>query len=159
MQQRQQDTLTQKHTSRSVRYSDANAHWTITRFTGYRHQATHTLNDLIHPRAITVRPLLAKARNTGIHQARINLPQRFIVHTQAVFHITAKVLNNHIRFGCHTLKQFLPRITFQVDSQRAFVAMQILLIRTMSRTSHRGSLRTLTRWRLNLDHISTPVRQ
>ena len=63
------------------------------------------LNDLIDPRTIGIGSILAKARDDGIYDRRIDGFYRVIIDSQAMLHVSTKVLNHDICPARHLEKQ------------------------------------------------------
>src|SRR5438445_10349043 len=48
-----------------------------------RHQAAHPLGNLVEARALLIGTVLAKARDTAVHQPGIDLTERLVIDPQA----------------------------------------------------------------------------
>src|SRR5882672_8396383 len=60
-----------------------------------RHETAHPLRDLVEPRPVAVRPVLAEARDAREDDARVDLLQRLVVDAEAALHVGAVVLDHH----------------------------------------------------------------
>ena len=75
VQKREQDPLTEEHTSSSIANGDSRPDRAPTRMTGHRHKPGQTLHNLIHARTRAVRTGLAESRYARQNDARVVLAQ------------------------------------------------------------------------------------
>ena len=94
----------------------------------------------------------------GIDEPRINPAQGRVIDPEAGFHVGAEVLDEHIGLGREAAKGCSSLGRFEVERNAAFVAMQVLEIRAVARTTQ-----TFRRFQvfgeLDLDDIGAPIGQ
>ena len=102
---------------------NADAHGPLSRKSGDRHQTAHALRDLVEAGTFAIRPVLAEARNAGIHQPWIDRPQVCIVDAEAEFHIRAVILHQHVGVAHQALQNCHALRGLQIERHAAFVAV------------------------------------
>ena len=135
---------------------DADAHRSLARQPGDRHQAAHALRDLVEARPIAVGTVLAEARQAHIDEARIDLAQRLVVEAEPVLHVGPVVLDQHVGAGRQLLQDGDAVGRLEVERDAALVAMQVEEVGTVARAAHHRVLVALLR-HLDLDHVGAPV--
>ena len=152
--QRDQNAEGGEHAGGEVGDRDADAHRSLTRQAGDRHQPAHALRDLIEARPIGIGPVLAEAGNAGVNDARIDLGERLVVDTEPLLHVGPEILHHDVGLPDHALEGGEPVGHLQIKRHAAFVAMQVLKIGPLARPAH---------WlfhsgrRFDLDDIGAPV--
>ena len=118
-----------------IRKCHAHLHRLAIGFTRDRHHPRHALNHKIITGALRVRPVLAKAGDRAINQARRNGFQAFII--QAIFGQTAhlEIFNHHITFKRKLADQLLPFWFCQINANRLLAAIGRLKIGGITRTA------------------------
>jgi hypothetical protein len=121
---------------------------------GDRHEPAHALRDLVDAGPALIRPVLAKAGNAAIDDARIDLAHRVVIDAEPVFHIGFVVLDDDVG----TLREFhkdrVTLVALQVQRHRPLVAVQVLEIGPV--TPAAGCVDGLT-GRFNLDDSCAPI--
>jgi hypothetical protein len=116
------------------------------------------LCDLIEARALLVGAVLAKARDAGQDDPRVQGREGLVIKAQAVFDIGAVVLDHHVGALHQTLQDGSGLGLFQVEGDRAFVAVQIQRVRAVSGTH--GALGGIQARRgFDADDIGTEIGQ
>ena len=133
---------------------NADAHRSLPRQAGDRHQPAHALRDLVEAGPVGVGAGLAEAGNAGIDEARIDLGERLVVDPEPLLHVGAEILHHDIGLLHHALEGGEPFGRLQVERHAALVAMQVLEVGALARPAHR--LFQSGR-RLDLDDIGAPV--
>ena len=95
-QQRDQDAHGGEDAGGQVGDRNADAHRSLPRQAGDRHQPAHALGDLIEAGTIAIRPVLAEPGNRGIDQPLVDLAQRFVIDAEAELHVGPIVLHHHV---------------------------------------------------------------
>src|SRR5439155_19590496 len=123
----------------------------------YRHEPAHALGNLVEARPVAVRAVLPEAGDAREDDARIDFRERIVIDTEAELHVGAVVLDDDVR-GLHELHEDRHALlVFQVDGDRALVAVQVLEVRAVARTAHRFTLDA--RWRFDLDDVGAEIRE
>src|SRR5262249_1108728 len=156
LEQRDHDAKRAEQTGGQIGNRDADADWPLSRQAGDRHQAAHTLRDLIEARPVAIRTVLTKARNAGEDNALVHLAQGFIVDTETVFHIGTEILDHDIGLLNHALERTEPLRRFQIKRDAALVAMQVLKVGTVAWSAWTLAFFQMRR-RLDLDDVGTPI--
>src|SRR5690606_7829868 len=147
-----------EHPGTEIRYRNSDAHRALAGEAGDRHQAPHSLGDLVEARALLIGAVLAEAGNAAVNDARIDLPQRLVVDLQPVFDVRAIVFHHHVGRFYELVEDLASLVALQVQRDRALVAVQILEIETMARATQ--SLAASGHGRcLDLDDVRSPVRE
>jgi hypothetical protein len=144
----------QQEAGRGVIDRDADAHRALPGQPGDRHQPAHTLGDLVHASAPGIGPVLAKARDAAVDDARVDLAHRLIIDAEPVLHVGFVVLDDDIGALGKLHKDRVPLLALEVQCHRPFVAMQVLEIGPV--TAAAGRIHQLSR-RLDLDHLRAPI--
>ena len=120
----------------------------------------HALNDIIIGRALGVRSLLAKADQRHIDQLRVGIPAVVIPQAQSFHRRRPHRCHQHIR-RLHQFQQRIPaRRVFQVQQDRALVAVGVEEKRTHARIAQRPQPpRNISAGRFDLDHIGAVIPQ
>ena len=63
---------------------------------GDRHQPAHALRDLVDAGAALIGPVLAKAGDAAIDDARVDLAHRLVIDAEPVLHVGFVVLDDDI---------------------------------------------------------------
>ena len=146
-----------KNARAQIGYGNAHAHGPLLYQTGDRHQAAHALRNLIKARPCGQGPGLSKARDAGIHQAGVVFFQALVIDAQAELHIGTEVFHHDIGLGDQIFEQRNALGLFQVERDRAFVAVRVLIVRALLPAQR--VVATHVFGHLHLHHIRTPVGQ
>ena len=114
------------------------------------------MRDLIDAAALAIGAGLAEAADAAVDQARIHFFQIVIGDLQAALHRRAHVFHQHIGFFDELHKDFVAFLALEIQLDRAFIAMQVLEIRTVAAAHH---ILAAGRRRLNTDDVRAPIRQ
>ena len=95
-QKRNQNAHRGENTGGQIGDGDAHPHRPLAGQSGDRHQPAHALRDLIEPRTIAVRPVLAETRDAGIDDAFVDFLQRLIIDAEAEFHVRTVILHHDV---------------------------------------------------------------
>ena len=136
MQQRQQDALAEKHAGGGIRDRHAHAHGATPWLAGNRHETTGALHDLVNTRPTRIWSALSEAGNARQDDRWVDCVELFVLDAEATLHIGAKVLHHDVGFRDEKTKQRDTVLVFQIDTQTTFIAMQILIVGSMSRACH-----------------------
>jgi hypothetical protein len=128
----------------------------LARQAGDRHQASHALGDLVDPGAALIGPVLAEAGNAAVDDARVDLLHRLVVDAEPVLDRGLEVLDDDIGLCRQFHEDFEPLLAFQVEGDRALVAVQVLEVGAVAAAAGRVGMLA---GRLDLDHIGAPVRK
>jgi len=106
----------------------ARAHRPLARKSGNRHQAAHSLNDLIESGAPGIGAVLAKTGYAHQDHARVDLLERLVIQAETLLDIRTPVLGDDIRRLDHALEYLDALWRLEVESHRALVAVQVLKV-------------------------------
>jgi hypothetical protein len=121
---------------------------------GDRHEPAHALRYLVHPGARPVRAGLAEAGNAAVDDARIDLLHVLPRDMQPVFHGGAHVLDDDIGLLDQPHEGGVALGRFQVEPDRALVAVQVLEVEPVPRAA---DLLPAGVGRLDADDLGPPV--
>src|SRR5262245_942414 len=156
LEQRNHDAERAEQPGTEVRDRNPDPHRPLPGQAGDRHQAAHALRDLVEAGPARIGAVLAEARNAAENDLGIDLAQRLVVDAEPPLHVGPEVLDHDVGLFHHAQKRFEPFLRLQVQRHAALVAMKVLEIRTLARTT--GSLSGHQRGRLlDLDDVGTPV--
>ena len=157
LEQGHQNALRRKNSGTQISNRNAHTHRALLGQTGDRHQAAHALCNLVKTRPCSQRAGLAKARDAGVHQTGVVFLQALVIDAQAELDIGAEVLNHHIGLGDQLLEQRNALGLFEVEGDRALVAVGVLVVRALLPAQRVVAAHVLGH--LHLHHIGTPVGQ
>ena len=154
--QRHHDAVRAEDARAQVGDRDADAHRSLPRQAGDRHQAAHALRDLVEARAHAVGTVLAVAGNAAVDEARVDRRHRLVADAEAVLHVGPIVLHQHVALRGELLQDRDAVGRLEVERHAALVAMHILEVAAFARPA--GALAFVEAGRhLDLDHLRAPV--
>ena len=133
LQQRQQNALGRENAGGEIGNRNAGAHRALARQAGHRHDAAHALRDLVEPRPLAIRAVLAEAGNAGVDQARIDRAQRLVIDAEPVLDVGPVIFDQHVGLAHQALQNLDALFAFEVERHRALVAVQILKVGGIAR--------------------------
>jgi hypothetical protein len=157
LQQRHQNALRRKNAGAQIRNRNAHAHGALLHHTRHRHQPAHALRDLVKARSFGQRARLAKAGDAGIDQAGVVDFEAVVINPQSKFDIGSKVFHHNVSAFDQTLEHGNTFRLFQIQRDRAFVAMRVLVVRPLLPTQRIVPAHVIRH--LHLHHIGTPIGQ
>ncbi len=152
--QRQYDSVGQQEAGRRVVNCDADAHRSLARVTGDRHQSAHALGDLVNAGPPGIRPVLAKSGYAAIDDARIDLLHRFVIDAEPMLNVGFVILDDDIGPLGQLEKDLQTFLALQVQRHRPLVAVKVLKIGAIAAAAGRVDLLT---GRLDLHHLRPPI--
>ncbi len=90
------------------------------------------LRDLVHAGARAIRAVLAEAADAAVDQARVDGVHVVPRDAQAVLHVGAHVLDQHVRLGRQPHEGGVPGRDFRSSTDGALVAVQVLEVRPVA---------------------------
>src|SRR5688572_2330522 len=138
-----------------VRDRDAHPQRAVPRQARHRHEAAHALRDLVEAGAGRVRAGLSEARDAGVYEARVHLRERRVIDAQAILHVGAEVLQQHVGALDQLLQHLDALRLLEVQGDRALVAVRVLVIRAVLPAE--GVVPAHALGHLDLDHVGAPV--
>ncbi len=156
-QQRGQDAQRGIQAGAGIGDRQAGAHRPLAGQAGDRHQSAHALDDLVEARPARVGAGLAESGDAGEDQPGVDPAQRFIVDAQPLLDVRAPVLDHHVGLGRKAPEHFKTLRRFQVEGQRALVAVQVLEVAAPAVGREHGFVGIDARRRLYPDHVSAEV--
>ena len=156
LEQRDHDAVRAEDSGAQVRDRDTDAHRSLPRQSGDRHQAAHALRDLVEARAHAIGAVLAVARDAAVDQPRIDRGHRLVADAEPVLHIGAIVLHQHVGLRRELLQDRYPVGRFQIERDAAFVALQVLEVAAVARSARPFAF-VEPRRHLDLDYFRAPV--
>jgi hypothetical protein len=90
------------------------------------HEAAEALGDLVEASPLGVRPGLPEAGDTGVDEARVDLPERLVVDTEAVLDARPEILDQHVGHPREPQDDLAAGRLLHVDGDAALVRMQVL---------------------------------
>ena len=157
LQQRGENAERAEQARAQVGDRNADAHGPLPRQAGDRHQPAHALRDLVEARPVAIGTVLAEAGDAGIDDALVDLFQQLVIDAETFLHVGTEILHHHVGLLHQAIEHLARRLVFQIERDRALVAMQILEIRAAPRAAH--GLGALFFRCVDLDDIGAPVRQ
>ena len=157
LEQRRQNAQGGVEARAHVGHGQPRAHRATALVPGHRHQPAHALDDLVKPRALGVRPVLAKARDAGQHQARVDFGERLVVQAQLGLDIGAPVFNQHVGVFDQAHQDLVGARLFEVQRHGPLVAVDVLKIPAFAVGGKHGLVGVHTRRRLDAHHIGAKV--
>ena len=154
--QRHQDAERAIDAGGQVGDGDADAHRPLPRLARDRHEAAHSLRDLIEAGPLLVGTVLPEAGDAGIDEARIEGGEALVIDAEPVLHVRPEILDQHVGLLDEALEHGAPFGRLQVQGEAALVAMQILEVDPVPRAA--GRIRALERRRrLDLEDVRAPI--
>jgi hypothetical protein len=115
------------------------------------------LRNLVETRALGERAGLTESGNAGVHQPRIVLAEGFIVDAEPELDVGPKIFHHHIG-GRDQAFQYADAFGFfQIERDRALVAMRVLIVGTLLPSQRIVAAHMLGH--LHLNYIGAPVRE
>ena len=155
LQQRDEDALRQEDARAEVGDRDAHAHRTLAGQPRDRHQAAHTLGDLIHARPVAIRPALAEAGDAAVDEPRVDRAQLVVVDPEPTLDVGAVVLDDHVGVLRELLEDRHALGLAQVQRDAALVAVQVLEVEPVAIAAH--AVAGAPAGHLDLDGLGAPV--
>jgi hypothetical protein len=84
-----------------------------------------------------IRPVLAKAGNAAVDDARIDLTYRLVIDAEPVLHIGFVILDDDIGAAGELHEDRAALVAFEVEGHRPLVAVQVLKIGTVAAAAGR----------------------
>ena len=112
-----------------------NPHRSLAGQPGDRHQAAHPLCDLVYTRTVAIRAVLPEAGDAAVDDAGVHLPDRFVVDSEPVLDVGSIVLHDYVGVARQPEEDLLALRRFQIQRQAAFVAVQVLEIRSVAQAA------------------------
>ena len=135
---------------------NADAHRAAAGLAGDRHQPAHALRDLVDAGTRRVGAGLAEARDRAVDDLRIDLLDRLVVDLEAVLHVGAVVLDDHVGLLRELHEDRVAFLALEVERDRLLVAVQVLEVEAVAAAAHGVGAAGFGR-RLDLDHLRAPV--
>ena len=157
--QRRQNTHRAIQTGAQIGHCQARAKRPAGGVARHTHQTAHALDDLVKPGPFGIGAILPKARNAGQDDARVDLRQVLVTQAQLVLDIGTPVLHQHIGLGHQAHQDVQGAGLFQVEGERAFVAVQVLKVPAIAVGCKQNLVGVHARRRLDADHSGTKVSQ
>ena len=154
VEQSEHDTVGEQQARGGVVDCDSDPHRALPGMAGDRHEASHALGDLVDAGPAGIGPVLPKAGDAAIDDARVDLPHRFVIDAEPVLHVGFVILDDHIGALGELHKDRVALIAFEVQRNSPLVAMQVLEIGTVAAAA--GRVDQLAGG-LDLDHLRTPI--
>src|SRR5882757_929196 len=154
-QQSDQNSHSAENPGAEIRNWNTDAHRTLARKTGYRHQPAHALGDLVKTRTLAIGSVLTEAGNGPIDDALVDRTNALVVDPEAKFYVRPVVLDNNVGGFNHPLEDCDAVWFLQIEREAPLVAMKVLEIRSMPRPAHIAFVETSGKF--DLDDIGAPV--
>ena len=154
IEQRQHDPVGQQEAGRGVVDRDADPHRALPGMTGDRHQPAHALGDLVDPGAALVGPVLAKAGDAAIDDARVDLAHRLVIDAEPVLDVGFVILDDDVGALGELHEDRPALLALQVQGHCPLVAVQVLEIGAVAPAA--GRVDQLAGG-LDLDDLGAPI--
>src|SRR3979490_670232 len=135
-QQSDQNSHSAENPGAEIRNRNTDAHRTLTRKTGYRHQPAHALGDLVKTRTLAIGSVFTEAGNGPIDDALVDRTNALVIDPEAEFYVRPVVLDNNIGGFDHPFEDCDAVWFLQIEREASLVAMKVLEIGPMPRPAH-----------------------
>jgi hypothetical protein len=116
------------------------------------------LGNLIKARTLVVGAILSEAGDAAIDDARIDLADALVIDAEFCLDVGTEILDHNVGLLSEPLEYLEAFRVLQVERHRAFIAVQVLEIRSLARAA-RLLAGSVLQQRVDLDDVGAPVRE
>ena len=133
---------------------NTDAHRAVARDPRDRHEPAHPLRNLVDATFGRIRTVLSEPADAAVDEPRIDRFHVVVGNLEAMLHLGPHVLNEHIGARDQPLESFVSGFGFEIEPNRAFIAMEVLEIAAVAAPHN-----VLARWhrRLYTNDVRAPV--
>ena len=91
---------------------------------GDRHEPAHALGDLVDAGAAFIGPVLSKAGNAAVDDARVDLFHRLVIDAEPVLYGRFEILDDDVGLFRHLHEELMAFLALQIDRDRALGAVE-----------------------------------